>query len=280
MINLMNKVSPFVVVVFTLWISTGCSKVPATQERMVAQAVASEAPPVKVFLPLTSPHARMTIPTWAQGKTISVVHVKPGMKTVALTFDDGPWPNYTHQILAILKHHDIKATFFMVGQELSRRPQIGRDVVAAGHVIGNHSWNHPSRTRNAISQVKHTDSEIFKQLQIYTHLFRPPYGIVTNGMAAQAKTEKHAVILWSVDSEDWRRPSAATITRTVMREVYPGGIILMHDGGGNRSHTVAALKIIIPALQGRGYRFVTVPELLAMRYTSPKQKTASKDIKK
>jgi chitin deacetylase len=128
--------------------------------------------------------------------------------------------------------------------------------------------------------VKHTDSEIFKQLRIYTHLFRPPYGIVTNGMAAQAKNEKHAVMLWSVDSEDWRRPSASTIARTVMREVYPGGIILMHDGGGNRSHTVAALKIIIPALQKRGYKFVTVPELLAMQYVAPKKIAASKNKKK
>jgi chitin deacetylase len=99
-------------------------------------------------------------------------------------------------------------------------------------------------------------------------------------MAAQAKNEKHAVMLWSVDSEDWRRPSASTIARTVMREVYPGGIILMHDGGGNRSHTVAALKIIIPALQKRGYKFVTVPELLAMQYVAPKKIAASKNKKK
>jgi chitin deacetylase len=280
MINLMNKVSPFVVGVFFLWMTTGCSKTSPPQERILAKAAASEVLPVKVLLAPTPPHATMTIPAWAQGKTISNVHVRPGGKIVALTFDDGPWPKYTRQILALMKQHNIKATFFMVGQELSRRPDVGREVVAAGHVIGNHSWNHPSRTRNAISQVKHTDSEIFKQLRIYTHLFRPPYGIVTNGMAAQAKNEKHAVMLWSVDSEDWRRPSASTIARTVMREVYSGGIILMHDGGGNRSHTVAALKIIIPALQKRGYKFVTVPELLAMRYVAPKKITASKNKKK
>jgi chitin deacetylase len=276
----MNKTFLLITLVFILSITTGCSKTATIQQHAFNKAAASEALPVKVLSPPTPPHATMTIPAWAQGKTISNVHVKPGGKIVALTFDDGPWPKYTRQILALLKQHNIKATFFMVGQELSRRPDVGRDVVAEGHVIGNHSWNHPSRTRNAISQVKHTDSEIFKQLRIYTHLFRPPYGIVTNGMAAQAKNEKHAVMLWSVDSEDWRRPSASTIARTVMREVYSGGIILMHDGGGNRSHTVAALKIIIPTLQKRGYRFVTVPELLAMRYVAPKKITASKNKKK
>ncbi len=272
----MKKILQFVMVSVLAVLAVGCSKTSAPQEHILSSASASEVQPVKVLLPPTPPHAKMTIPAWAQGKTVSEVHVKPGTKVVALTFDDGPWPTYTHQILDVLKRHNIKATFFMVGQELSRRPEIGRDVVAAGHVIGNHSWDHPSRTRNAVSQVKHTDSEIFKQLRIYTHLFRPPYGIVTNGMAAQAKSEKHAVVLWSVDSEDWKRPSASTITRTVMREVYPGGIILMHDGGGNRSHTVAALKIFIPQLKQKGYKFVTVPELLAMRYVAPKKKTKAK----
>src|SRR5690606_38770984 len=176
-----------------------------------------------------------------------------------------------HQILAVLKRHDIKATFFMLGEELSKRPQIGRDIVAGGHVIGNHSWDHPSGSRNAVSQVKNTDSEIFKQLRIYTHLFRPPYGIQTNGMAAQAKKEKHAVVKWSVDSRDWQRRSASAIANTVMRETYSGGIILMHDGGGDRSRTVAALKICIPQLKRKGYTFVTVPELLEMRYVAEKK---------
>ena len=276
----MKKIVQFVLMSIWAVVTVGCSKTSTPQEHILSKAAASEVKPVKVLLPPTPPHAKMTIPAWAQGTTVSQVHVKPGTKVVALTFDDGPWPNSTHQILAVLKQHNIKATFFMVGQELSRRPQIGRDVVAAGMVVGNHSWDHPSRPRNAVSQVKHTDSEIFKQLRIYTHLFRPPYGIQTNGMAAQAKSEKHAVLLWSVDSEDWRRPSASTIARTVMREVYPGGIILMHDGGGNRTHTVAALKLIIPQLKQKGYKFVTIPELLEIRYVAPKQAAPSKKLKK
>lgn len=275
----MKKMSLFLAVGVGVFLAARCFQKTTMEEPVLPRAQASEVKPEKVLSPAISAHAKMTIPAWAQGKKISLVKVKPGNKVVALSFDDGPWPTYTHQILDVLKQHQIKATFFMVGQELSRQPQIGRDVVAAGHVIGNHSWDHPAKPRDAVSQVKHTDSEIFKALGIYTHLFRPPYGIVTNGMAAQAKSEKHAVILWSVDSEDWKQPSAATIAKTVMREVYPGGIILMHDGGGNRSHTVAALKIIIPQLKAKGYKFVTVPQLLEMRYVAPAKAPASKKKK-
>lgn len=258
----------------------GCLKTTTPKQQMGIKATASEVRPVKVLLPSPPPHAKMTIPAWAQGKTVREVNLKPGVKAVALTFDDGPWPHYTHQILAVLKQHNVKATFFMVGQELLRRPEIGRHVVSAGHVIGNHSWNHPSRPRHAVSEVKRTDSEIFRQLKIYTHLFRPPYGIETNGMAAQAKKEKHAVVLWSIDSQDWRHSSASTIARTVVRQTHPGGIILMHDGGGNRSSTVGALKILIPQLKQKGYKFVTVPELFEMRYVPPKKPApAKKSIK-
>jgi chitin deacetylase len=267
MMNFMNKEYRTIIASLLLLIAGGCVK-----------TFASEAQPTKVLSPPAPSHAKMTIPAWAQGKVVANVKLNPGIKAVALTFDDGPWPHSTHQILAILKQHNIKATFFMVGSELAKRPQVGRDVVAAGMVVGNHSWNHPAKPSDAISQVKHTDSEIFKELGIYTHLFRPPYGILTNGMAAQAKSEKHAVMLWSVDSEDWQRPPSATIARTVMREVYPGGIILMHDGGGNRSHTVAALKMVIPALKEKGYKFVTVPELMEMHYVA--KKSPSKKPKK
>jgi len=264
----MNK-QPLIAIASLLFVACGNS-VTHISRLDISNALASEEQPVKVVLLPKLSHAKMTVPAWAQGKVVANVKLKPGVKAVALTFDDGPWPHYTHQILSILKKHKIKATFFMVGSELAKRPQVGRDVVAAGMVVGNHSWDHPAKPSNAISQVKHTDSEIFKELGIYTHLFRPPYGILKNGMAAQAKREKHAVMLWSVDSEDWKRPSAATIARTVMREVYPGGIILMHDGGGNRSHTVQALEMIIPGLKKKGYNFVTIPELMEMRYVPPK----------
>jgi chitin deacetylase len=275
--SIMHKEYRIAIASLLLLIAGGCAKTFVPKTQMLSKAVASEVQPAKVLPP---PHAKMTIPTWAQGKVVANVKVKRGVKAVALTFDDGPWPRYTHQILAILKKHNIKATFFMVGSELAKRPQVGRDVVAAGMVVGNHSWDHPAKPRDAISQVKRTDSEIYKDLGIYTHLFRPPYGILKNGMAAQAETEKHAVMLWSVDSEDWKRPPSATIARTVMREVYPGGIILMHDGGGNRSHTVAALKMVIPALKEKGYKFVTVPELMEMRYVAAKKSPSKKTVQK
>ncbi len=227
-----------------------------------------------------------TIPKWAQGKVINSVPVKPGNKVFALTFDDGPWPHYTREVLQVLKRHNVKATFFVVGQELIRRPEIAREVKAAGHALGGHSWDHPSRPRNAVSQVKRTDAAL-KSIGVKSTIFRPPYGMLKNGMARQAMKDGQAVLIWSADSGDWKRSGASTLARRVINQASPGGIALLHDGGGARSQTVAALSTIIESLKARGYRFVTVPELLRMRYVAPpkpkakaKAKTQAKQSRK
>jgi chitin deacetylase len=245
---------------------TGCSKTSTSKERVLSKTAVNKVKPVKVLSPSKPQRATMTIPAWAQGKVISEVKLKPGVKAVAITFDDGPWPKYSREILQVLKKYNVKATFFEVGKELSRRPDVARDIVAAGHLIGNHSWDHPDKPKDPAAQVTRTDKEIAKDLKVTTHLFRPPYGILTNGMAAQAKKEKHAVILWSTSGVDWQKPSPIRIADDVLENVHPGGIILLHDGGGNRNRTVQALPLIIPRLQQKGYKFVTVPQLLAMRY--------------
>lgn len=245
---------------------TGCSKTSTSNEHALSKTAANKAKPVKVLSSPKPERATMTIPAWAQGKVIHEVKLKPGVKAVAITFDDGPWPKYSREILQVLKKYNVKATFFEVGKELSRRPDVAREIVAAGHVIGNHSWDHPDKPKDAAAQVIRTDKQIAKDLKVTTHLFRPPYGILTNGMAAQAKKEKHAVILWSTSGVDWQKPSPIRIANDVLENVHPGGIILLHDGGGNRNNTVQALPLIIPRLQQKGYKFVTVPQLLAMRY--------------
>ena len=228
--------------------------------------------------PTPTPFLQSVIAPWARGKTLRSVPVKPGQKVIALTFDDGPWPHSTAEVLGILRDNNVKATFYMVGQEVSRRPQIARLVRDAGHAIGNHSWDHPSRPRSPVSQVTRTDAVIKRELGFTPTTFRPPYGIKHNGMAARAMKEGDAVILWTADSTDWSRPGSAKIASRVLRQASSGGIVLMHDGGGPRSQTVAALPIIIGTLRSRGYKFVTVPELLAMRYVAPKatKKPASK----
>lgn len=224
---------------------------------------------------VTKIQTKETLPGWAQSHVIHRVRVKPGEKVFALTFDDGPWPRYTREILQMLAAADIKATFFMVGQEVRAHSEIAREVRDAGHAIGNHSWSHPSRPRSAVAQVRNTDNEIKRVLGFAPNLFRPPYGILKNGMARQAMKEKQTVVMWSADAYDWKRPGAQRIANRIVRQASPGGIALMHDGGGNRSQTVAALPIIISTLRARGYRFVTVPELLRMRYVAPKLKKAA-----
>ena len=230
-------------------------------------------------------HRRFTpardIANWAKGRKISEVPVAPGTKVFALTFDDGPWPEYTREILQILKANDVKATFFMVGQEVSRRPEIAREVRDAGHAIGNHSWDHPSRPRDPIAQVEKTDAIIRKELGFRPTFFRPPYGLMKNGMAAHAMSLRDPVLLWSADSADWKRPGVDHIVRMIVGQAHPGGISLMHDGGGNRSQDVEALPIIISSLRAKGYRFVTIPELLKLRDAKAAvQETAHKAAKK
>ena len=254
----------------------GCGGSTATsntaQTSSDGQAIAA-APPTAIPLPTPVPtplwKEQTTIPQSAHGKKFSEVPVRASDKVFALTFDDGPWPEYTRQVLAVLKRENVKATFFMVGQEVSRRPEIAREVRDAGHAIGNHSWDHPSRPRDPEMQVKRTDKAIEKAVGFRPTLFRPPYGIMAS-MARISQAEGDAVLLWSADSNDWRKPGADAIARHVLSEAHSGGISLMHDGGGSRAQSVAALPVIIDTLRERGYRFVTVPELLRLRYVAPK----------
>jgi len=263
-----NRSCQFLIGCILLLSLAGCSKSPVSNEPALSKTTVTKPKPAKVLSPPKSQRADMTIPAWAQGKVISEVKLKPGAKAVAITFDDGPWLKYSQEVLKVLQKYNVKATFFEVGKELSRRPDVAREIVAAGHVIGNHSWDHPDKPKDAAAQVTRTDKQIAKDLKVTSHLFRPPYGILTNGMAAQAKKEKHAVILWSTSGVDWQKPSAIRIANNVLENVHPGGIILLHDGGGNRNQTVLALPLIIPRLQQKGYKFVTVPELLRMRYVT------------
>ena len=234
-----------------------------------AQAATVSTPTPK---PTPTPFSQKVIAPWARGKTLRSVPVKPGQKVIALTFDDGPWPDSTAEVLKVLRDNDVKATFYMVGQEVSRRPKIARLVRDAGHAIGNHSWDHPSRPRSPVSQITRTDAVIKRELGFAPTTFRPPYGIEHNGMAARALKQGDAVILWTADSTDWSRPGSNAIASRVLRQASSGGIVLMHDGGGPRAQTVAALPVIISTLKSRGYKFVTVPELIALRHLAPKPK--------
>lgn len=205
------------------------------------------------------------VPAWARGAVVNHVTVPKFDKVIALTFDDGPNAPYTQRILKILKAHNARATFFMLGEELAADPALGREIRDAGHAIGNHSWSHPAHPKDAAGEVSRTDREIHRVLNIDTTLFRPPYGIMTNGLSSAARARSEAVLLWSIDTFDWKRPGANRIVARVLRGARSGRIVLMHDGGGNRRQTVGALAQVLDRLRKQGYRFVTIPELLQMR---------------
>lgn len=226
------------------------------------------------------------IPVQFQGKTFKQVKLNSNYKTVAhgasakptgmstmakpiaLTFDDGPWPKTTAQVLDILKKNNVKATFFVVGRQVQTHPQLLKRIVADGHALGNHTWSHQYHRYDQIGaarEIERTTELVYKLTGIKTVLFRPPGGILNNGLADYAHRQKYGVVMWSADSLDWRYRRPATLADRVIKEASAGGIVLMHDGGGDRSKTVQALPQLIAQLKKRGYKFVTVPELLEMQ---------------
>ncbi|MEH2242779.1 polysaccharide deacetylase family protein [Nostoc sp.] len=210
------------------------------------------------------------IPKPFQGTIVYQAKLKANDKVIALTFDDGPGPKNTAQILEILKRNDIKATFFMIGQMVKYFPQVAKQVAADGHVIGNHTWHHwyfQMDGATAASEIDRTADIIYKTTGEKTTLFRPPGGFLNNGLAQYAKNQKYAVMMWSEESGDAERrsPQVPMLVKNVLKHVKPGAIVLMHDGGGNRSRSVKALPEMIVGLKAQGYRFVTIPQLLEMQ---------------
>lgn len=185
---------------------------------------------------------------------------------IALTFDDGPNPIYTPQVLAILQADKIEATFFDVGYLVKDFPNIVRQEFLQGHSIGNHSWSHPQLTRLSTAGIASQLASASNAIQAVTGtrptIFRPPYGSFNRLVFAQAFQQNLTTILWNDEARDWSIPGVNVIVYRILNLARDGGIILLHDGGGFRYQTVAALPIIITTLQQRGFRFVTIPQLL------------------
>lgn len=207
-----------------------------------------------------------TIPDRFKGRTIKEINLTTDEKVIALTFDDGPWPKITEQVLDILRENNIKATFFWVGQALNNHKEIGQKVAAEGHVIANHTWNHRYHKVSQATAAREIEStaDLIKELTgIETTIFRPPGGVEDNGLVDYVHKKDYINVMWSSDSKDWYA-SANSIKNNVLKSAKPGRIVLLHDGGGNRIETVKALPEIIAELKKQGYRFVTIPELLEM----------------
>ena len=188
---------------------------------------------------------------------------KKNRKVVALTFDDGPNPTTTNQALDTLSKYGIKATFFVLGKNVSGNEGILKRMKADGHVVGNHSWSHPVLSKlsldDAKKQITDTEDALTKVLGSSSKLMRPPYGAITDDIRNSLDL---SFIMWNVDSLDWKSKNEAAILTEIQREVKNGSIILMHD---IHSETVNALPKVIDYLKGQGYDFVTVPDLLDSR---------------
>lgn len=185
-----------------------------------------------------------------------------GAKIVALTFDDGPWPKQTEAILKILQANKAKATFFEIGQQAARHPELSRKLADAGMAMGNHTQTHPNLTHlsgaSITWQIAAAEQAIARASSQRPRFFRPPGGNVNAQVRAEIKKEGIRFVQWDIDTDDWKRPAAATIVARVVRRVQPGTVVLMHDGGGDRSHTIQALPVIIQRLRALGYQFVTL----------------------
>ncbi len=186
-------------------------------------------------------------------------------KLIALTFDDGPNPSWTPQILSVLASRHVTATFFTVGSWAQRYPNLIRQELAAGNHVANHTWNHPSlpglsagAQANEIASTTNLINGIAGRKVV--HCVRPPYGNHNATTDAVAKGQGLSVIIWSRDSRDWQTPGVPAILAGSLDTTYDGGrgIVGLHDGGGDRSQTVAALGPLIDTLRARGYQFTTI----------------------
>jgi len=190
---------------------------------------------------------------------------------VAITFDDGPSPSYTPKILALLNHYQAHATFFVLGRKVEEYPGLIKAMLRDGHEVGNHTFDHPrlpktdQLTREQEIEKTGLDLDLVGCPQ-KPRLLRPPYSAYDNRLVSYLEHTHRQLVLWSIDSGDWRGLDAAAIVNNVLGRVGNGAIIIFHDSDekdqADRSPTVEALRVILPALRASGYRLVTVSELV------------------
>jgi len=210
----------------------------------------------------------------ARGGTLYSPEPSPG-RQIALTFDDGPDPRWTPQVVSILRQFRIPGTFFMIGSQAARHPDVVRLVEASGGEIGDHTFTHTALSNGPVwerrAQIEFTEAVLLGITGHYPRFIRPPYSATPDAVTpaderdlAQLAGRRYLIALADYDSEDWTRPGVSKIVANATPRAGRGGIIMFHDGGGNRSETVAALRILIPRLRSAGYRFVAVRSLLGM----------------
>ena len=220
-------------------------------------------------------------PYWTQkGEGWIVYSVATDKPMIAITFDDGPSPQFTPQILQILHRYHAHATFFVIGSVARKYPELLRQVKDQGHEIGNHTENHRQLSEVTISDIAACDKTVQSLTGFRPTWVRPPGGHLTLQFLRMARSTNHKIAMWTwdVDAKDWSRPGVQKIVKTVITNIDPGDILIFHDGGGKRSQTVEALSIILDRLRKDGYQFVTISELL-LHGTIPQPQKSSLDTK-
>jgi len=231
---------------------------------IVTQELGAESKPAKQSAPRENR-------TSAEESSITFSSVHVDGPYIAMTFDDGPSATLTPKLLDLLAAHHIKATFFVIGENVAEHPEVVARAAREGHEIGNHSWSHPNFGKMSDESVRRqlwqTDDAIKNATGKRPTLMRPPYGSIT-------AREKHwihdelgyQIILWDVDPYDWKRPGPAVVRNRILKETQPGSIVLSHD---IHPGTIEAMPSTFETLEAKGFKFVTVSELIRMATPRP-----------
>ena len=209
------------------------------------------------------------------GITFDWVHVDGPY--VAMTFDDGPSAKLTPKLLDLLAAHHIKATFFLIGENAAEHPELVAREMREGHEVGNHSWSHPSfgkmSDEGVRNQLRRTDDAIRNATGNRPSLMRPPYGSISPRQKKWINQEfGYKIVLWDVDPLDWRRPGSNTVCNRIVKNTRAGSIILAHD---IHPGTIDAMPCVLNQLEGKGFKFVTVSELIGMQTPIPPKPSAT-----
>lgn len=210
-------------------------------------------------------------PTPSPPKAATYAQVRVDQPYIAMTFDDGPSAENTPRLLEMLKQRNIKATFFLIGQNAAANPDLVRRILADGNEVGNHSWTHPQLSKlsddRVTAEITKTQDAIKDASGYSPTLLRPPYGAITPRQREWIENQFGLnVILWSVDPFDWKRPGASVITQRILSQARPGSIILSHD---IHKQTVDAMPATLDGLIAKGFKFATVSQLIAMNKPKP-----------